>query len=70
MISFSKNKDNLHLDGDKVISYTTHVATVDRSNGILWVHGYWSPTTSKHITITATELGLEKKNDYEGIHKA
>lgn len=69
MTTFTKSKDNLHLDGDRVISYTTHVATVDRSTGTLWVHGYWSRTTSKHISIAAAELGLEKKDDLEGNHK-
>jgi len=70
MKNFTKSKDNLRLDGNKVISYSTHVATVDQANGILWVHGYWSHTTSRHIGIAARELGLTKTDDYEGAHKA
>ena len=55
-----KYKKNLHIDGDKVISYTTHVATIDSANRELIVHGYWSPTTSKHINFVASEYGLKK----------
>lgn len=51
-------KQNLRIDGDKVISYTTHVATIKGSK--LLVHGYWSVTTAKHIGYVAREYGLEK----------
>lgn len=53
-------KQNLRIDGDKVISYATHVATIDRANSTLLVHGWWSKTTSKHINYVASELGLNK----------
>lgn len=68
MQTFSKSKQNLHRDGNRVISYTTHVATIDEATGTLWVHGYWSTTTSKHVGIVARELGLTKKDDYERNH--
>lgn len=51
-------KKNLHIEGNKVISYTTHVATIDHASGILYKHGYWSVTTSKHINYVAREYGL------------
>ena len=51
-------KQNLHIEGDKVISYTTHVATIHNASGILYKHGYWSQTTSKHINYVAREYGL------------
>ncbi len=56
-------KQNLHIEGNKVISYTTHVATIDSANRKLYVHGYWSQTTSKHINYVAGQYGLtiEKK---------
>tara|TARA_R110000824_G_scaffold91625_1_gene222821 strand:+ start:184 stop:360 length:177 start_codon:yes stop_codon:yes gene_type:complete len=52
-----KYKQNLRLEGNKVISYTTHVATIsgDKLNQL----GYWSMTTQKHINYVAKELGLE-----------
>lgn len=51
-----KYKKNLHIEGDKVLSYTTHVATI--KGGQLIVHGYWSVTTSKHINHVAEVRGL------------
>lgn len=53
-------KKNLHLDGYKVFSYNTHVATMKPSEGIIVVHGYWSVTTSKHINHVAAGWGLKK----------
>src|SRR4030042_3363538 len=50
------------MEGDKVISYTTHVATINRAAGKLYVHGWWSVTTSKHINHIANELGLIKED--------
>lgn len=55
-------KQNLHVYGDKVYSYSTHVATIDEANGLLIVHGWWSRTTSKHINYVARELDLTIKN--------
>jgi len=54
-------KQNLHIEGDKVISYTTHVATIDSANRKLYIHGWWSVTTSKHINYVASEYGLTKE---------
>ena len=51
-------KKNLKIEGDKVISYVTHVATIDRENKILREHGWWSQTTQKHINYVAAELEL------------
>jgi hypothetical protein len=58
-------KKNLRIKGNKVISYTTHVATI--KGGYLLVHGYWSRTTSKHINHVASELGL-KKTETDGFN--
>ncbi len=51
-----KYKQSLHVDGNKVYSYDTHVATINGST--LEVLGYWSATTSKHINYVAKEYGL------------
>jgi hypothetical protein len=52
-----KYKQNLRLEGNKVISYTTHVATIE---GVELIQlGYWSMTTQKHINYVAKELGLK-----------
>jgi hypothetical protein len=51
-----KYKKNLRVEGDKVFSYNTHVATI--SGEELISHGSWSKTTSRHINHVAHELGL------------
>jgi len=54
----TRYKQNLHIEGNKVISYTTHVATIDHATNTLYRHGHWSVTTSKHINYVAREYGL------------
>ena len=55
-----KYQQNLRIEGNKVFSYATHVATIDDANGQLIVHGHWSMTTSKHVNYVASEYGLTK----------
>lgn len=50
---------NLKLDGEKVMSYNTHVATVDYSQKKVFIHGWWSATTAKHINYVAKKLGYQ-----------
>ena len=52
-----KYKQNLIIEGNKVWSYTTHVATIE--SGKLIEHGWWSMTTQKHINYVAYEYDLE-----------
>ena len=52
-----KIKDNLFIKENKVISYETHVATIEDTK--LVVHGKYSRTTSKHISYVASFFGLE-----------
>lgn len=56
MKTFAKYTKNLKQDGNKIISYTTHVATIKDDE--LHQLGYWSMTTQKHINYVANELGL------------
>ena len=56
MKNLERYKQNLRIDGNRVISYTTHVATIE--NGNLIQLGWWSRTTQKHINYVAQELGL------------
>ena len=51
-----KYKQNLRVEGNKVYSYNTHVATID--GGELHQLGYWSMTTQKHINYVAKEFNL------------
>ena len=51
---------NLRIDGNRVISYTTHVANIDHTNNLVIQLGYWSVTTQKHINYVANELGYKK----------
>ena len=56
MRTFSRYKQNLRQDQNKIISYTTHVATIEGENLIQL--GWWSMTTQKHINYVARELNL------------
>jgi hypothetical protein len=67
-MNLPKYKRNLHIEGNRVISYITHVATIDRASGTLWRHGYWSVTTSKHINYVAACYGLTVRDDFEREH--
>lgn len=58
-----KYKQNLRIEGSKVYSYDTHVATIDHGARKLLVHGWWSVTTTKHINHVADEWGLELVKD-------
>ena len=59
MRTFDRYKENLRLvEGNKVYSYTTHVATVNWEDRTLTQLGYWSKTTQKHINHVASELDL------------
>ena len=57
-----KYQQNLSVEGNKVISYTTHVATIDGENLIQL--GWWSVTTQKHINYVAKEYGLTIIKNY------
>ena len=56
MIRFKKYKQNLKIEGDYLISYTTKVAKINKDT--LEQLGWWSVTTQKHINYAANELGL------------
>jgi hypothetical protein len=56
-----KYKQNLRIDGNKVYSYNTHVATLKSEDRVIVVHGYWSKTTTKHINHVAEEFNYKKE---------
>ena len=56
MSNLARYKTNLRIDGNRVISYTTHVATIE--NGNLVQLGWWSQTTQKHINYVASYFNL------------
>lgn len=55
-IIMDRYKQNLKVEGNKVYSYNTHVATIEGTQLIQL--GWWSVTTQKHINYVANELGL------------
>tara|TARA_B110000285_G_C14994115_1_gene547879 strand:- start:46 stop:231 length:186 start_codon:yes stop_codon:yes gene_type:complete len=61
MKKLQRYTQNLRIEGFKVWSYTTHVATIEGQN--LIVLGYWSQTTSKHINYVANQFNLTKINN-------
>ncbi len=60
MKKFDRYKQNLRIEDDKVISYNTHVATVDRINDTLILLGRYSKITTKHTNYVAAQLGLRQ----------
>lgn len=56
MRKFNKYRENLRQDRDRILSYDTHVATIEGDT--LRQLGYWSMTTQKHINYVANELNL------------
>lgn len=62
-MTLKKYKKNLKIVGNSIISYVTNVATIDHYRHKVYVHGYWSVTTQKHINYVARELNynLEKR---------
>mgnify|MGYP001547377401 FL=1 len=60
MKKLARYKNNLCIDGDRVISYTTHVATIDQINDTLILLGRYSKTTTKHTNYVAAQLGLRQ----------
>ena len=60
MTKLKRYKENLRINGDQVISYTTCVAIIDREAGTIRELGKWSQTTTKHVNYVAAGLGLKK----------
>jgi hypothetical protein len=56
MRKFNRYRENLRQDQDRILSYDTHVATIEGDT--LRQLGYWSMTTQKHINYAAKELNL------------
>lgn len=64
-MKLDRYKQNLKIEDNKVISYWTHVATI---NGDQLIKEAWnvagrtsSPTTTRHINYVARELNLKLK---------
>ena len=54
-MNLAKYKQNLRIENNKVISYTTHVATIDQDN-LIQLEATKTQTTQKHINYVAKEL--------------
>jgi hypothetical protein len=57
MVNFRRMQ--ARLGGNKLISYSTHVAIIDHEKREVKRLGWWSVTTSKHITHAARQLGYK-----------
>jgi len=55
---FDKYQTNLILVNDEIVSYSTHVATINRETNQIEIFGSFSVTTSKHINYVAEQLNL------------
>ena len=60
-MTLDRYKQNLRVLGNKVYSYSTHVATIDEENMELHQLGWWSVTTQKHINYAAKFFNLTIK---------
>lgn len=58
-MQLKRYNQNLRIEGNKVISYVTHVATINWENMELDQLGWWSMTTQKHINYVANQLNLK-----------
>ena len=59
MVKLPKYKENLRIINNKdVYSYSTRVAQIKGEE--LYVYGWWSPTTSKHVNYVANHYNLKK----------
>ena len=65
-MNLSKYKQNLKVNGfGEVLSYNTHVASIDYKDEVVNQLGWWSTTTQKHINYVASELGFDlNRNGY------
>lgn len=57
MRNLKKYKQNLRIENDNVISYSTIVAKIE--DDMLIQLGWWSVTTQKHINYVAREMNLQ-----------
>lgn len=57
-MKLARYKQNLKVDGNKVYSYSTHVANIYRRERVVEQLGYWSVTTQKHINYVAKILNF------------
>lgn len=79
MRTLSRYKRNLAINGNKILSYGTHVATINFAEKTITRHGFWSSTTSKHINYVGKYWNLivlketkkieEEENNEIGILK-
>ena len=64
--TLAKYKENLSIRNyAEVWSYDTHVATIVGAE--LIEHGWWSPTTSKHVNYVADQLDLDVVRQWKGV---
>ena len=57
MTNLKKYKQNLRIENQNVISYSTIFAKIE--NDMLIQLGWWSVTTQKHINYVAREMNLQ-----------
>ena len=64
MIKLPRHKENLRIiNGTDVYSYSTRVAEI--VDDAIHVFGWWSPTTSKHISYVAQYYNLTKIDKHD-----
>lgn len=56
VMTLTRYTKNLRVERGKIFSYNTHVATINVMDKVVYVHGWWSTTTSKHINYVARIL--------------
>lgn len=62
---FDRYKKNLHMRGDKVYSYDTHVATVNHKTFVVTEHNHYSVTTTKHVNYVAGCFGYNVYREWK-----
>jgi len=60
---YKKNLSIVNIEGvEYVKSYDTLVAVLDHKTETMYMLGWWSKTTSKHINYVVKELNYKLKN--------
>lgn len=58
-MKLSRYTENLRIEGNKVFSYSTHVADIDHDSSEVKALGWWSVSTQKHINYVASQYGYK-----------
>jgi len=66
--SLEKYKQNLRIWNGQIYSYNKKVAVVSEKDATVYVLGWWSKTTTRHINYVANLIGYKTKPAPENLN--